>query len=99
EDAKSWMVALTGEIDIFNSPDLKQRMLEMIEEKKGDIYLDCKNLTYMDSTALGALVGILKNVKLYGGEIHLLHLRPSLSKLFHITNLDKVFVLEGDYDE
>ena len=94
-----WQVTVSGEIDIFNSPDMKKRLMELIEEKQADLYLNCQNLDYLDSTALGALVAVLKNVKGYEGEMHLLQVKPSLNKLFKITNLDKVFIIEGDAHE
>ncbi len=99
DNNKSWMVNVTGEIDIFNSADMKEQLLKIINEKNYDLVIDCKNLEYMDSTALGALVAVLKNVKAYGGHIRLRHTRPNLLKLFKITNLDKVFIIEGESNE
>ena len=71
----------------------------MIEEKNADVVLDCAQLTYMDSTSIGALVSVLKNVKIYGGTVVLHNLRPNLMKLFRITNLDKVFEIGGESGE
>jgi len=100
DEAKNrWAVTLTGEVDIFSSPELKARLNALLQEKQTDLAIDCKNLEYLDSTALGALVGVLKNVKACGGEMRLSHIRPNLLKLFRITNLDKVFVIEGDENE
>jgi anti-sigma B factor antagonist len=90
-----WDVTLSGEIDIFNSADLKNKLTGLLQERDAHLYLHCKNLEFIDSTALGALVGVLKNAKGSGREIHLLEVKPNLTKLFRITNLDKVFVLEG----
>ncbi|MDR3238596.1 MAG: STAS domain-containing protein [Clostridiales bacterium] len=96
---KHWRVAISGEVDIFNSTDMKKSLTDLINEKNTDLVLDCKRLDYVDSTALGALVGVLKNVKSYGGSMHLRNVKPSLLKLFKITNLDKVFVMEGDVND
>jgi len=96
---KCWSVAISGEIDIFNSTEMKKTLTDLINEKNTDMVLDMKYLDYIDSTALGALVGVLKNVKSYGGSMLLRNVKPSLQKLFRITNLDKVFVLEGDENE
>ena len=93
--SENWQVSLQGEIDIFNSPELKKSLNELITKEKLDIYVDCKNLEYIDSTGLGALVGVLKNVKSHGKEIYLSNVKPSILKLFRITNLDKVFIMEA----
>lgn len=94
-----WLINVAGEIDIFNSAEFKTTILELLEEKPTDIKIDCENLSYIDSTGLGALIAVLKKSKSYNKEICLKNVRPSLSKLFKITNLDKVFVIEGDVNE
>jgi len=95
EENERWDVTLSGEIDIFNSADLKTRITELLQKRDAHLYLHCKNLEYIDSTALGALVGVMKTVKSNGREMHLTAVKPNLLKLFRITNLDKVFVIEG----
>lgn len=94
-----WDVTITGEVDIFNSTALKELLIQLVKEKAASLRIDCKDLTYMDSTGLGALVAVLRNVKEFGGEVCLFGLRPNLEKLFKITNLDKVFIIEGDANE
>ena len=101
-DGLSWQVKLSGEVDIFNSGDLKTQLTELMEEQVADIHIDCTYLDYIDSTGLGALVGVLKHVKTHSKEVCLANVKPNILKLFHITNLDKVFVIdtkEGDKHE
>jgi len=94
-----WDISLNGEIDIFYSNDFKENLNDLIKQKEVDLYIRCDNLSYIDSTGLGALVDVLKSVKLYGGEIKLVNLKTAIAKLFRITNLDKAFVMEGDVCE
>jgi len=99
EQKGAWEAKLKGEFDIFNSTNLKAELNGLIEQKKADLILDCADLIYMDSTAIGAMVAVLKNVKTYGGKIVLRELKPTLLKLFRITNLNKVFEIEGEPNE
>ena len=96
DSQNGWAVTLSGEVDIFNAEQMKTQLLALIDDKQGRLLIDCKDLKYIDSTALGALVGVLKAVQSYGGEVCLRHVRPNLAKLFKITNLDRVFTIEGD---
>ena len=89
-----WNVTLTGEFDIFNSANLKTELNELLEKQSADLFIDCQHLDYIDSTALGALVGVMKTVKAGGHEMHLKSVKPNLMKLFRITHLDKVFIIE-----
>jgi anti-sigma B factor antagonist len=98
-DGSSWHVALSGEIDIYNSTDMKKQLNLLMDEHIADMYVDCKNLEYIDSTGLGALVGVLKNIKSHDKEMHLSHVKANILKLFRITNLDKVFIIEEGGDE
>ena len=100
DDAKnSWQVKISGEVDLFNSAQMKQKLLSLIDQKPANLIIDCSSLEYIDSTALGALVGVLKNTKSYGCDISLINVKPNIEKLFKITNLDKVFRIEGDENE
>ena len=93
-----WQVSLAGEIDIFNSSEMKNQLGQLMEEQSADVHVDCKNLEYIDSTGLGALVAVLKNVKSQGKEMSLFEVKPNILKLFRITNLDKVFIIRDPED-
>lgn len=94
-ESKRWEIVLNGEIDIFNSMEFKNQLLGLLTQNPGSLVLDCDKLEYIDSTALGALVTVLKHVKSADGQMYLKKIRPNLAKLFKITSLDKVFIIEG----
>ena len=98
EGNRRWDIAVSGEIDIFNSADLKTELTKLYEEKNADLYLRCGKLEYIDSTGLGALVGVLNGIKGGGYSIHLAAVKPNIVKLFKITNLESVFVMEDGAD-
>ncbi len=95
DSSNAWEIKLNGEIDIYNAPDLKESLTELIEERQGDIIIDCEDLKYIDSTGLGVLISILKKVKEYDGVIKIVNLKPYINKIFNITGLDKIFILEA----
>lgn len=95
----NWQIEINGEIDLFNSAKMKAKLLSLLDEKPADLIINCASLDYIDSTALGALVAVLKNAKEYGCDIYLKNIKHNIEKLFKITNLDKVFNIEGDENE
>jgi len=99
ENENQWDVRVLGEIDVFNSEEFKKTLMSLIEEKKINISLECEELTYIDSTGLGSMVGVLKNVRQYDGDIIIKNLKPSLLKLFKITSLDRAFKIEVSDNE
>ncbi len=94
EREQRWDVTISGEVDIFNSTGLKKKLTGLLEEHDGHLYLHCQGLEYIDSTALGALVAVMKTVKSNEREMHLVAIKPHLMKLFRITNLDTVFIMD-----
>ena len=55
-----------------------------------DLYFDCENLTFIDSTTLGTFVKILKTVKIDARKMTLASLQPKIKKLFVICSLDSI---------
>lgn len=87
-------IVLSGEIDIYTSQSFKSELYEVVESCKGNLYIDCKDLTYIDSTGLGILVGALKEVRKDNNNIYICNLKENIKKLFLITGLDKLFKIE-----
>lgn len=89
-----WNISLSGEIDIYNAPELKSSLLGLLEQNMGSIRMDCQDLKYIDSTGLGVLISALRHVKDNNGDIVIKNLKPYIYKIFTITGLDKVFTIE-----
>ena len=94
--SNSWFVKISGEVDLFNSSEMKNKLFALLDSKPADLIISCENLEYIDSTALGALVSVLKHTKQFECDVILKNVKPNIEKLFKITNLDKVFRIEGD---
>lgn len=87
-------VSLFGEVDIYTSQELKENLYSIVDTNQTDLIIDCKELNYIDSTGLGIFVGALKKAKQYEKRIVITGLKDNIKKLFIITGLDKVFVIE-----
>jgi anti-sigma B factor antagonist len=80
-----------GEVDIYTSPELKNQIFALIEERNNDIIIDCESLDYIDSTGLGVLMSIYKKMQENSLNLEIINLKPNIYKLFDITGLNKVF--------
>lgn len=88
-------ISISGEIDIYTSQSFKSELNEVIKLCEGNLYIDCTELTYIDSTGLGILVGALKEIRKDNNDIYICKLKDNIKKLFLITGLDKLFKIEG----
>lgn len=87
-------IYISGEVDIYTSQKLKEKLYDIVDSNKKDLKIDCKELNYIDSTGLGIFVGALKKAKQYGKNIHIINPKENIKKLFTITGLDKLFIIE-----
>src|SRR5213078_419069 len=62
-DSDRHVVAVRGEIDLFTAPELKQKLTDAIEGGKSRIVVDLTDTTFLDSTALGVLIGAVKRLR------------------------------------
>ncbi len=88
------VVSISGEADIYTSEKLESELTKAIKGNEGSFRIDCRDLSYIDSTGLGVFASILKRTKEQGSEIVLVGLKNNIRKLFNITGLDKLFVIE-----
>ncbi|NMW86035.1 STAS domain-containing protein [Peptoniphilus sp. AGMB00490] len=84
-----------GELDVYNTKKFKEKSIKYYEKYKKDILFDCSDLEYLDSTGLGSLIYILKELEKDGNKIVIENLNKSIMKLFKITKLDDMFEIRG----
>jgi anti-anti-sigma factor len=91
------VVAIRGEIDLHNSPDLRNHILQHLNEitlKK--LILNLSEVPYMDSSAIAVFVEALQKLRKTGGKIYLTNLQPRVKGLLEIARLDTIFVVMKD---
>ena len=89
------LVRCSGRIISATSADLQSTVRGIIPQTKR-IVLDLTDVTYMDSSGLGAVVGIYVSAKRQGCQLRLINLNQRLKELFRLTQMAKVF--EGHDD-
>lgn len=94
-DNNFWNVRIDGELDVAGADKVKEHLNGLIEDKPMDVKIDFTNLEYIDSTGLGALIGVLKRLKVNEKDIYIINARKNVKKIFTITGLDKIFKVEG----
>lgn len=85
------VVHLGGEIDVYTAPLVREKLDEQIHAGRIDLVVDLSDVTFLDSTGLGVLVGRLKLTRTRGGSLRLVGTADRVLKVFSITGLDKVF--------
>jgi anti-sigma B factor antagonist len=98
-DAERHVVAVRGEIDLFTAPELKSALSEAIESGHTRIVVDLTDTTFLDSTALGVLIGAVKRLRSRDGRLTIVNVDDNIAKTFEITGLDQIFPISSTRDE
>lgn len=92
EENNQTEMVVSGEIDIYGSEKFKEEIQELVKQYPNkDLSINMTNLEYIDSTGLGVLIGALKVLKANQKKISLYGLKPSVYKVFRITNMTQLF--------
>ena len=95
-----WTVlTVSGEIDIATAPSLRERLHALLANDHHRLVIDLDDVGFLDSTALGVLVGVLKRARMENGEVRIACAQPRVLKVFEITRLDTAFDLFDSVDE
>jgi len=94
-DGERHVVAVRGEIDLFTAPELKQVLAQAIEIGRIRIVVDLTETTFLDSTALGVLIGAVKRLRSRHGALAMVNVDENIAKTFEITGLDQIFTIVG----
>jgi anti-sigma B factor antagonist len=87
------VVAVRGEIDLFTAPELKRTLADAIEDGATRVAVDLSETTFLDSTALGVLIGAVKRLRQRDGQLVIVNSDANIQKTFEITGLDQIFTI------
>jgi anti-sigma B factor antagonist len=87
------VVVVHGEIDVATSPLLRRELNELVGRGAHDITLEFADVSFVDSSGLGVLVGAYKRLRDGGdGGIRIVGAQPSVRKVFEITGLESALL-------
>lgn len=90
----TYHIHLSGEIDAYTAPQLRESLLPLAENENLNINIHFDEVEYIDSTGLGVFVGVLKATDVTGSHLTLLGMSSRIKRLFTITGLDEVITIK-----
>ena len=92
------VIDVQGQLIVGNRQELKQKVLDELEEGSKKFLIDFSETGYIDSSGLGVLVSLSKKIREHGGELRLADLNDDLKTLFELTKLDTLFQISDTRD-
>ncbi len=93
------IVSLSGEVDIFTAPQFKESLLEVLDDGVRRLVVDLSEVTFIDSTALGVLIGGVRRVHAADGAMAIVVATRPVERVLSVTGLDRVFSMYPTRDE
>ena len=86
----------TGLIDNAGGTQIRRDVSDLLELGIEAILIDFSNITFMDSSGLGALVATLQQVRKQESQLYLCSLNDQVSIILELTKMDKIFDILPD---
>ena len=93
------VIAVTGDIDMYSSPELREALMSFTQKKIPSIAVDFNKVSYIDSSGIATFVEGLKIMKTYGGRLQFFGIPKGIMEIFRFSKLDKVFEIYGSIEE
>jgi len=97
-DQRTSVISIEGELDLATAPRLKWMLTDALQAGHEKLVVDLSLTTFMDSTALGVLVGVDRSLGV-DMRMAIVCARPNVLKIFELSGLDEMFVIFSTVDE
>lgn len=81
------IVEAGGEVELHSAPGLREELRRVCETDCPCCVVDMSDVSFIDSTGVGVLVGALKRAREHGGTLTIACPQPRVRRVFEITGL------------
>lgn len=93
------VLTLSGRLDLGNGNKLKENIKEILDSDRTAIHINLREVEFVNSSGLGALVSIMKETRLNRGRLTLSDMADYVREIFDITQLSHIFEIFPTEDE
>jgi anti-anti-sigma factor len=95
----TYIVSASGELDLHTVGQLEAELTHAFDQGAQRIALDLACVTFIDSTALGAIVAAQRTLRLTDGELLVVSDDPRIARVLEITGLDRTLRIHTSLTE
>jgi len=87
------VVDVSGEVDMFTSPELRQELQRLTGDAVPRIVVNLGDVGFMDSSGIATLVQALKEARPFGGKVILAAPGETVMRVLRLANLTSLFTV------
>jgi anti-sigma B factor antagonist len=84
------LIHLRGSLDMYSFPRLEIQINTLFQQGRYYVVLDCRELDYIGSAGLGALIGFAKQAREHNGDVRLLNVPDRIYKIIELLGFTRV---------
>ena len=92
------VLTIGGELDVAASPSFSERLNEIIRQKSGDVVIDLRRVSFVDSTGLAVLLNALRRLTRARRRMAVVIGEGAVRRAFDVTRLHWTFEVFPDVD-
>jgi anti-sigma B factor antagonist len=93
------LIRLSGSLDMYSFPRLEEQLNTLFQQGQYYVVLDCRELDYIGSAGLGALIGFAKQAREHNGDVRLLNVPDRIYKIIELLGFTKVLRVHNTEEE
>jgi anti-anti-sigma factor len=86
-----YVIEPSGILDGTKGEEVRQQVDQALAANAQRLLIDLKDITFVDSSGLGALVSALKKVRAAEQQMYICSINDQVRMLFELTSMDRVF--------
>ena len=93
------VLALRGYLDAHTAPKLEEAFQSLLDSKRYNIVVNCKDLSYISSAGLGVFMAFIEDVRKNDGDIKLSNMSPKVYNVFDLLGFPLLYEILKDEQE
>lgn len=93
------ILELKGYLDAHTAPELEGVIERLVKERKFNLIVNCKDLSYISSAGLGVFMGYIEEVRKNKGDIKLSNMSPKIFNVFDLLGFPLLYEIFKEESE
>jgi anti-sigma B factor antagonist len=93
------VLEIKGYLDAHTAPELESAIDRLVKEKRFNIIVNCRDLTYISSAGLGVFMAYIEEVRKNQGDIKLSNMSPKIFNVFDLLGFPLLYEIFKDESE
>ncbi len=93
------ILELKGYLDAHTAPKLEEALQKLLETRRFNIVVNCRDLSYISSAGLGVFMAFIEDVRKNAGDIKLTNMSPRVYNIFDLLGFPLLYEIFKEENE